>query len=189
MKKLVGYFFQGLLLLAPITITLYIIIKILSWVGSFFNQIGFNIHPLVDPLIGIIMVIGIIIFVGIFGSSIIFRPFAGLFHKAMEKAPLIKMIYGAIKDLLTAFVGSKKKFDQPVLVKINRESEVEKLGFITRENLTELGISKKVAVYLPHSYNFSGDLFIVPMENITPINASSSVVMKFIVSGGITHMD
>ena len=43
----------------------------------------------------------------------------------------------------------------------------------------------QVAVYLPHSYAFSGNLFIVDKENITPLNASSAEVMKFIVSGGV----
>ena len=91
---------------------------------------------------------------------------------------------------LTEFLRTKKRFDKPVLVKQNNNYEVQKLGFITQEDLTYLGIgSDKVAVYLPHSYAWSGNQFIVPKENVTPINASSTTVMKFIISGGVTKIE
>ena len=71
-------------------------------------------------------------------------------------------------------------------MKVNLNSDLEKLGFITEENLELLGEIEKVAVYFPHSYNFSGELFIVPKANIKPVNINSSDVMKFIVSAGLT---
>ena len=64
------------------------------------------------------------------------------------------------------------------------------MGFITQKDLSNLGIEKgKVAVYLPHSYNFSGNLFIVPVENITPLDAPPAEVMKFIVTAGVTSFE
>jgi uncharacterized membrane protein len=66
---------------------------------------------------------------------------------------------------------------------------LEKLGFITEENLELLDEKEKVAVYFPHSYNFSGELFIVPIANIKHLEVSSSEVMKFIVSAGLTGLD
>jgi uncharacterized membrane protein len=91
-----------------------------------------------------------------------------------------------MKDLIKAFMGKEKTFNKPVLVRLSKESNIEKIGFITRASLTELGIKEgKVAVYLPHSYAFSGNMFIVDAENVTPINASSAEVMKLIVSGGV----
>jgi len=88
---------------------------------------------------------------------------------------------------MNAFVGKDKKFTEPVLVKVNKDSELEKLGFITQHDLTTLGIEAgKVAVYLPHSYNFSGNLFIVPASNVKPLNANSAEIMKFIVTAGVT---
>ncbi len=90
---------------------------------------------------------------------------------------------------MSAFVGKDKKFTEPVLVKVNKDSDLEKLGFITQHDLTELGIEAgKVAVYLPHSYNFSGNLFIVPSANVKPLNVNSAEVMKFIVSAGVTSI-
>jgi uncharacterized membrane protein len=185
-KKIIGYFLKGLLYVTPVAITFYVIFEIIVIVGSLFNFLGFEIHPLIDPILGFISVLILIIAAGMLGSSIILRPYFVLFEKTLESAPLIKIIYSGIKDLLSAFVGSKKRFNQPVLVKMNKESNVEKLGFITKEDLSELGIGPdKVAVYLPHSYAFSGNLFIVSKENVSPINATSAETMKFIVSGGI----
>ena len=88
--------------------------------------------------------------------------------------------------LITAFVGDKKKFNQPVLVTINRESDIKKLGFITQTDLSHLEIKDYIAVYMPHSYAFSGELFIVPIANVTLLNATSTDIMKMIVSGGVS---
>ena len=76
----------------------------------------------------------------------------------MNKIPLVKLIYSAVKDLLNAFVGEKKKFNKPVLVEINRENKLYQIGFITQADLTELGLNDMVSVYFPHSYAFSGSL-------------------------------
>jgi uncharacterized membrane protein len=90
---------------------------------------------------------------------------------------------------MSAFVGKDKKFTEPVLVQVNKDAELYKLGFITQHDLTKLGIEKgKVAVYLPHSYNFSGNLFVVASENVRPLDASPTEVMKFIVTAGVTSI-
>jgi uncharacterized membrane protein len=108
----------------------------------------------------------------------------------MVRAPLIKIIYTAVKDLVSAFVGQKKRFNKPVLIKVSSESALEKIGFVTNDDLSIIGQSnEKVAVYLPHSYAWSGNLFIVPADHITPIKASSTEVMKFVVSAGVTNID
>ena len=183
MKKFIGYFLQGLLYTVPIAVTIFIIYKT-------FNAID-NILPIEDyPGLGIVIIlVGITLF-GFLGSTIIARPIFSYFDRTIEKAPLIKIIYSAVKDLLSAFVGTKKSFDHPVLVKLIEHPGIEKLGFITKSDLSELGIgSNKVAVYLPHSYAWSGNLFIVSKENITPIDASSTTGMKFIISGGVTQIE
>ncbi|MDA0713786.1 MAG: DUF502 domain-containing protein, partial [Bacteroidetes bacterium] len=107
-----------------------------------------------------------------------------------ERIPLIKTLYTSVSDLLSAFVGDKRRFNRPVLVKLTKMADIEKLGFITSEDLSELGIDGgRIAVYLPHSYAFSGNLFIVPAENVTPLDANAAEVMKFIVSGGVAEVD
>jgi uncharacterized membrane protein len=127
---------------------------------------------------------------GLLGSSIIIQPFFSMIDHGLERTPVVKTIYTSIKDFLQAFVGSKKRFNKPVLVTINKENNIQQLGFITQEDLSLLKLDRKsLAVYLPLSYSFSGNLVIVPVDHITPVNASSSEVMKFIVSGGVTDID
>jgi len=139
--------------------------------------------------LGLLTLLGVIILFGILASTVLARPFVNWGNRLLKSAPMIKTIYSAIKDLVTAFVGTQKKFDRPVLVKMYEKAEVQKLGFLTGTDLEDLGIGKdRVAVYLPHSYAFSGNLFIVPAENVTPIDAKPADVMKFIVSGGVARM-
>jgi uncharacterized membrane protein len=104
----------------------------------------------------------------------------------MNRIPLVKLIYSSLKDLLNAFVGDKKKFNNPVLVTINKENQLHRIGFITQDDLTSVGITDMVVVYFPQSYAVAGDHFVVPRENVRILNVSGPVAMKFIVSGGIS---
>lgn len=190
MKKIVIYFVQGLLITVPVAITGFVVYKLIDMVGSFFTEFGTIVSPVVDPFIIIAIAIGIILLAGVLGSSIILRPLFNVFDNALEHTPFIKTIYTAIKDLLSAFVGSKKRFNKPVLVTINKENNIQQLGFITQQDLSELKLKEGVvAVYMPMSYSFSGNLLIVPASSVTPVDASSAEVMKFIVSGGVTDID
>ena len=190
MKKSLRYFIQGLVITVPVGITLIVVYKIISWVGSLFDIFGTIVSPVIDPFIILLTAILLIFLMGLLGSSIILRPMFRLFDNALEHTPFIKTIYGSIKDLISAFVGSKKRFNKPVLVTINKENNIQQLGFITQEDLSELNLNKgTVAVYVPMSYSLSGNLLIVPTQNITTVDASSSEVMKFIVSGGVTELD
>ena len=189
MKNIVRYFIQGLLIIVPVAITGFIILRIISWFDSIFEGVGIAINPYIDSWIAIVAVIVIIFLVGFIGSSFFFKPLFNLFDHALGKAPFIKTVYSSTKDLLSAFVGSKKKFNKPVLVTINKENNIEQLGFITNSELSYLKMRGKVAVYVPMSYSFSGNLLIVPSANIQPIEMSPSETMKFIISGGVSDID
>lgn len=187
MKKILGYFFKGLLYTVPVAIVAYVVYKLFVFIGSLVHDSGLTIHPFIDPFLGIIAFIAVVVLIGLLGSTIIFRPLFLAIESVIEKAPVINIFYTSIKDLMTALIGTDKKYNQPVLVKMSSDFTIRKIGFITRGDLSELGIGQEMlAVYFPHSFNFSGNLFIVEKKNITPINASSSDIMKFIVSGGVT---
>jgi uncharacterized membrane protein len=187
MNKLIRYFLQGLLLISPLAITIYAIYVSFEFVDGLLIQyltelIGFKI-----PGLGLIIILTFITLIGIIGSSILLEPLLKSLDKIISQAPLVKIIYTSIKDFMSAFVGKDKKFTEPVLVKLSQDFDMERLGFITQHDLSGLGISaEKVAVYLPHSYTFSGNLIIVPVANITVLNANSTEVMKFIVTAGVT---
>lgn len=177
-RRLINYFFRGLLILVPIVVTIYLIVVSLQWVDS--------LIPLDVPGLGLVIVLGIIVVFGYLASTIIARPIFDLMEDIIVSIPLISPIYSSTKDLLSAFVGDKKKFTQSVLVTMDAANGIQKLGFITQEDLQLLGLTDKVAVYLPHSYNFSGNFYIVPKEQVTLLDLPSSDVMKFIVSGGVS---
>jgi len=188
--KLLTWFLQGLLFIAPFALTVYIIVVSFNFVDGILTGVIYDIFGFKIPGLGLMVIILAITLIGFLGSSIIFRPMMMYFDKIISQAPLVKVIYTSIKDFMSAFVGKEKRFTEPVLVKVNRDSNLEKMGFITQKDLSNLGIGVgKVAVYLPHSYNFSGNLFIVPVENITPLNAPPAEVMKFIVTAGVTSID
>jgi uncharacterized membrane protein len=190
MSKIIRYFIQGLIITVPVAVTVIVVYKVVAWVGSLFNVFGIIVSPVIDPFIIIITAILLILLMGMLGSSIILRPLFSTIDNALEHTPVIKTVYSSIKDLFSAFVGSKKRFNKPVLVTINKENNIQQLGFITQEDLSELNLPKgHCAVYVPLSYSFSGNLIIVPSDHITVVDASSSEVMKFIVSGGVTDLD
>ena len=181
-KRTLGLFLQGLLYIGPVFIILYLVFK-------FFLMVD-GILPFKIPGIGFIVIFFGVTLIGYLGNTIIAKPLFKYFKRVIDRMPLIKTIYDSVTDLLSAFVGNKKKFNIPVMVKMNMEAEIYKLGFLTKEDLTKLGIEKGMAtVYLPHSYAFSGNMFVVPVGNIRLLNLPSSEVMKFIVSGGVIDID
>ncbi len=185
MKRIFYYFLQGLILIAPFGITIYIVVLIIQFINRMMEGLFGDLFPFNIPGLGFVLVFFAIAFMGFLARTVVARPVEKMWNRLLEKAPLLKLVYSSLKDLMNAFVGKEKKFNRPVRVKVNLVSDMEKLGFLTQEDLVYLGIEgKKVAVYFPHSYNFSGEMFIVPAEHVTPLDAPPSEVMKFIVSGG-----
>ncbi|MDX9749941.1 MAG: DUF502 domain-containing protein [Flavobacteriales bacterium] len=180
-RILLGYFFRGLLLLVPVTV--------IGWAG--WQALSFldGIIEVDIPGLGLLTLLAIITVAGWLASSYLFQPFLEIGDELLQKVPFLKTLYGAVKDLMEAMVGKKRRFDRPVLVKLDRNADAEKVGFITEDDLTHIGIrGGKVGVYLPHAFNWSGNLVIVPVENVTPLNANSADVMKFVVSGGVSKV-
>lgn len=177
-RKLLRYFFSGTLFIVPLTATAYFIYISFSWLDSLLN--------LPYPGLGFVIILVAITGFGYLTSNLAFQTLSTWFDHGMNRIPLVKLIYSSLKDLLNAFVGDKKKFNKPVLVKMNNENQLYQIGFITQGDLSSLGMSEMVSVYLPHSYAFSGMHYIVPKENIKPLNISGPVAMKYIVSGGVS---
>jgi uncharacterized membrane protein len=188
-QSVINYFFQGLILIAPLSITIYVLVKTFFYVDDLLKDILTQWLGFYTLGLGIIVMLGGLTVIGFLGSSIIFKPLLVVFDRLISKAPLVKIIYTSVKDLLSAFVGQKKKFSEPVLIRESRNSDMEKIGFITAHDLSNLGIPEgKVAVYLPYSYNLSGMLVIVPVENVKRLDANSTDVMKFVISAGVTQI-
>ncbi len=193
MKKLANYFFQGLLFVVPAVVTFYVVYMSILWMD--------NLLPIKVPLavpgaddielpgLGILIILAVITFLGYLGTRFVKNPFFLMFESLMEKTPLLKVIYSSVKDLIEAFVGEKKRFNEPVLVTVNSNPSVQRFGFITENDLSQLGLAKeKMAVYLPFSYGFNGQLVVVDATQVQKLDASGTEMMKFVISGGVTEI-
>ncbi len=192
-KSVFNYFIQGALIIVPVGATILILLSIIGWVDGLLPfHWQFYVPVLGDievPGLGLLTLLVTITLVGFIASKFVRNPILGFIENFFGHTPLLKLIYSSVKDLIEAFVGDKKRFTQPVLVTINKDCEVQRLGFITDDDLTRLGLPRdKVAVYLPFSYGFNGQLVIVPIANVTKIDASGTEMMKYIISGGVTEI-
>jgi len=191
--RILRYFFQGLLILAPIGITALTIYWAFITID---NLIPKELLPADTPLkylrykgVGFVIVLLLIVTVGYLSSSFIIGRIFDLFDHLLERTPFIKYIYTSVKDVFDAFVGEKKKFDHPVLVQIYGV-DVWEMGFITQQDVTHLGLEGYMAVYVPHAYAITGKVFMVPKERVKALdNVSAGEAMKFAVSGGVTNIE
>lgn len=188
-KRIFAYFVRGLVLVAPTYFTFLIIKEGISYLDSILPIYIHtdSKHSLYLPGLGLLLIISSIVFLGFIFSRFVPQSVFSFGESILKKMPLVSLIYYSIKDLISAFVGDKRKFNQPVLITINPHSDLKKLGFITQNDLSSFDLSEYVAVYCPHSYAFSGELFIVAKSNIKLLDTVSSTdVMKMIVSGGVS---
>lgn len=192
MKKLAKYFFQGLLYVVPVAVTIYVIVFAFIWLDGLLRDLEiFQQEPYSEfnfPGLGLFVILLFITLIGFVGQKFITTPISNSFERGLKKAPLIKVIYSSVKDLLSAFVGKERKFEKPVLVALDKEGLVERFGFITSSDLSDLGVHDKIAVYMPSSYGILGELYVVPANQVKPIDAHPAEVMKFIVSGGVAKV-
>jgi uncharacterized membrane protein len=200
LSALAQLFFQGVVLLAPIGVTVWVIVSLFSWVDNFLPNLLNFLFPvkfaMVDGKIpkvtglGFVVAIALVLLVGWLSSLFFVERLVSVFDKVLEKTPGIKIIYSSVKDFLEAFAGNKKKFDQPVLVNVDA-ADVWRVGFITQESTDHFGLAEHLTVYVPHSYAISGITYIVPASKIKklPKGVSAGEAMKYVVSGGVTTMD
>ena len=198
-KNIIQYFFQGIIVIAPIAITLYVVIWMFNLVDNFLPDILYTLFPKwmtapdgslrTIPGLGFLLVVIVVTIIGWLSSSFIVSKILSLLDKLLEQTPGIKYIYTSVKDFLEAFGGNRKKFDRPVLVSVDA-ADTWRMGFITQNDVTQFGLQSHVAVYVPLSYSLTGVVYFVPKEKIKPVdNMNSAEAMKFIISGGITQFD
>ena len=171
-------FLEGLLILVPVVTTLSVAWLVVQAVDGWLKI------PI--PGVGFLVTLGLITLTGRYASTVFVQKVLDMMERVLVKAPFVKLLYTSIKDLIEAFMGEKRRFDQPVLVSLSPEGHGEAVGFVTRTDLEFLGLLDHVAVYFPQSYNFAGHLLVFPKDQVRPLEAESSEVMAFIVSGGVS---
>lgn len=200
LAALAQLFFQGVIVLAPIAVTVWVIVSLFNWVDNFLPNLLNTVFPIQFAAVngqipkvtglGFLFVIVLVLSVGWLSSLYFMERLVSIFDKVLERTPGIKIIYSSVKDFLEAFAGNKKKFDQPVLVNVD-SNDVWRIGFITQQNTAHFGMNDFVTVYVPHSYAISGVTYIVPTTRIKkfPKGIGAAEAMKYVVSGGVTTME
>lgn len=178
LNDLARNFFEGLLILVPVVTTLSVAWLIVQGIDGWLNI------PI--PGVGFLVTLGLITLTGRYASTVFVQKILDMMERVLVKAPFVKLLYTSIKDLIEAFMGEKRRFDQPVLVSLSPGGHGEAVGFVTRTDLEFLGLLGHVAVYFPQSYNFAGHLLVFPKDQVRPLEVESSEVMAFIVSGGVS---
>lgn len=178
MNWLIKNFLRGLVIVVPIAVTIYLLYQAFVTLDQLlkFRYPGAGVAVLLLATIAI----------GALASNFLGRRLFGLAESVFTKAPIVRIIYAAIKDLLEAFVGNKRRFDRPVTVMVGEQ--VKMFGFITQEDLGALAAPGDVAVYVPFSYTWDGCLMIVPRERVQALSVDSASVLALVVSGGVSRV-
>ena len=192
-SKLFQYFLQGLLIIAPITITIYAIYWVVSSIDNlipiFYTRDQDGRIVVQNYGLGFLIVIATVCLIGYLSSFFIKLKMFSLFEAMMAKTPGIRFIYTTVKEFFEAFAGEKKKFNKPVLANID-DNDVWRVGFITQEEVKDFHFIDYVAVYIPMSYSIAGNVYLLPKNRVKPItNINPTDAMKFAISGGVTHID
>lgn len=191
-KKLLQYFLQGMLILAPVAITLYALYFVVStidgWLPIFSTTDEQGRVHVQNYGLGFVIIIAALIIIGYFSSFFITGRIVSFLDKFMQKTPGLKHIYGTTRDFFEAFAGDKKKFTHNVLANVD-DNDVWRIGFVTREDMSDFGLKDFVSVYVPMAYSVAGNVYIIPKNRVKPIcHYSSTQTMKFAVSGGVTDL-
>jgi uncharacterized membrane protein len=179
-RRLLRYFFRGLIFLAPVAITLWICVWLFQEIDGW---MGIGI-----PGLGFVATIALITLFGFLASGLFTRGVIATVERVLNRVPFVRLVYSSTRDLVNAFVGEKRSFDKPVLVQLFSGGHARAFGFVTKESLEQLDLQEYVTVYLPQSYHFAGQLYVFPASAVEHLSASSADVMAFIVSGGVTDV-
>ena len=185
MRILVKYFLQGILILLPIALTIYIVVAVFrltdSILGRYFIALGINI-----PGLGLLTTLVIITLVGLLGSWFVSRRLLEYVDYLFGNVPLVRLVYNIIKDTIHSLVGNRSSFARVVMFSLPGDEEVKLLGFVTAEEDDLFGLKDYVAVYILQSMQWAGFTLLVPKKNVQFLDVSADRALQFIISAGIT---
>lgn len=187
-RKSAGYFLQGLLFITPLGVTIFVIVWFVNLLDELFEPLFSEVLPGHPPGVGLVFSFFVLSLLGYLIAHLVSRSAETWFDALMKRAPLAKVIYFSVKDLITVFFGKEEKMGKPVKVLMQRDPIQYRFGFLTRDDLTQFGFDKNmISVYLPFSYGVMGTQVTVDRKDVEFLTISSSELMKFIVSGGVVQ--
>lgn len=177
MRRAATYFLRGAVITFPVILTIWVAWEAVAWIDGW---LGLDI-----PGVGLLIVIIGITLIGLLATNVVTKAAIDTFDAILARLPLVRLLYTAAKDLMHAFAGEKRRFNTAVRVRVDPDKELWILGFVTAQDVSKLGLPDHVGVYIPQSYNFAGQLLLVPATQVEPVEIEGTEHMKFIVSGGV----
>lgn len=191
MSRIMRWFLEGLAVLIPILITIYLFSAGINLVADVLTRTIGSLLGRELPIrghwsmvfISMMLVVSVTILTGAVTQLWLGKRIVRLVDQILAHIPLVRLIYGPVKDGVNAIIGDRREFDKPVLITIG---ELQVPGFITRHSADDFGLDDHVAVYFPMAFSIAGRVILVPAANVKPLDNSSTEVMSFLVSGGVT---
>ena len=184
-------FINGLSLILPTALVLYILVWILTTTENFFGNLILYILPKEYYVtgLGFITGIAIVFFVGLLLKLWIVQKIRDSFEALIDKTPLVNTLYGAVKDFFNFFSNLKNKENNIVVLVNTHWMDSKIMGFITSQDLQRfdfLDMEEPVMVYFQLSYQIGGYSLFIPKKNITPIDMKTEEALGFIMTAGIS---
>ncbi|OGR82494.1 MAG: hypothetical protein A2902_05630 [Elusimicrobia bacterium RIFCSPLOWO2_01_FULL_64_13] len=187
MRALTRYFFQGVLLLLPITITIYLLVIVFQKVDAIGQVVLAQWVPegALRTGFGFLGTVGFIILVGTISSHWLGAALFDWVERQFARSPIVRGMYGLIRETVHSVFGKKKILSQAVLVDLPKLG-YKRVGFVTQDPVTFTdGEEEKIVVYMPHSFQISGEMIVVPKASVRFLNIPPETAFKMVMSAGI----
>ncbi len=182
-------FFRGLVAVAPIAITIAIVVWLFDFVEGIFHSL---IVELIGPRyyftgLGVIIALALIFIVGILMSNWLTKMIYQGFEKLLNKMPFVKTLYQSISDLMSFFKKDSNASHGPVVIVTICGCKM--LGLVSRDNFNDLpkgvGEEGEIAVFIPMSYQIGGMTVVVPKSMVTIIDMTIEQGLRFAATAGM----
>jgi len=196
MKQLWKWFLQGIALVAPVALTIALVVWLITWSESTFGPVVSALLPEGWYITGLGVAIAFVVtaIIGLAANFFLVRWLVNTVETVLLRIPLVTILFEALKDVAQLFSKNRdEELGQVVAVDIG---DMRLVGFVTQSGALLPGKfaddaqEPRVAVYLPMSYQLGGYTVYVPRDKVTPLDISADRAMRAVLTGGsLVHAD
>jgi uncharacterized membrane protein len=192
LRRIARTFLSGLAVVLPIVITIAVLLWLVSAAEASLGAIARVVLPdgAYHRGFGLLLALGLVFATGVLMEAVYFRRLMSWLEEGLNRIPLVKTVYSAVRDLMSLFANTgARKFSKVVMVTFPG-TEARLVGFVTIEDFAGLPLAPgpgMVAVYLPMSYTIGGYTVFLPRDCLTPLDMTLEEAMRFVVTAGMSR--
>lgn len=191
MRYVYRVFLKGLLAVLPLAVTGYLLVWLATTFESLFKPLLSQLLPENDYVPGMGVGLGIIgVFViGLMLQAWFMQRLWGWGEKLLDRMPLVRQIYGALKQLVDYLGGNEQPEGSTAVMVSYGEPPVRLLGLVTSSDVNyapQDAEERLVAVFLPWSYQVGGFTVYVPRSSVEKIELSREEVLRLAITAGVS---